>query len=412
MKIALSHNLPSGGAKRHTLEQVRELYRRGHQITEFAPDTADQNYCSFSPYVVSQRIYPFFQKSTNSRRIPFLTPYINMWRGIELLTAVNRLNRQIAREIDEADFDIVLVKDCHFIGNPYVLKYLDTPSLYQCHHVIRGWAENDRESQEHKTPLIDIIKKIYYSPARTFYNYRLRKDDVQNIQYATRVITNSNFSVEMIEKNYGLPSHFIYPGIKTDLFKPAGIEKQNFVLSVGSMNFEKGHRFLIRVLSELPESERPALFIAANSRDPKEEEIIKTMATNNGVKLTIEKINDDSKLAQIYNQALVFIYAPMKEALGMAPLEAMACGTPVVAVAEGGVSETVKNGENGWLVKRDVAEFAERLREILSDTKCRKKMGHAGIEYIRENWTWTHAVDRLEEEIKATINSNSTKAIH
>ena len=296
MKIALFHNLPSGGAKRHTFEQVRELNLRGHQITEFAPDNADQNYCSFSPYVVSQRIYPFFQKTTNSRRIPFLTPYINMCRGIELLTAVDRLNRQIAKEIDEADFELVLVKDCHFIGNPYILKYLNTLSLFQCHHGLRGLIKNNQESQESKISLIESIKKIYYSLAKEIYDNKFHKDESYNIKCASRVITNSKFSVSLIHKHYDLPSNFIYPGIKTEQFKPIDIEKENFILSVGSLNYYKGYRFLIQAMSKLPLSNRPALFIAANTRDPKEEEIIRTLAVNNGVKLIIEKIFDDLRI--------------------------------------------------------------------------------------------------------------------
>ena len=77
----------------------------------------------------------------------------------------------------------------------------------------------------------------------------------------------------------------------------------------------------------------------------------------------------------------------------------MACGTPVVAVAEGGVKETILNGRNGWLVRRDAKEFAERIQILLSDKKLRMKMGEEGISTVRQNWTWEHAVDRLEEEI-------------
>ena len=405
MKIALFHNLPSGGAKRHTFEQVRELNRRGHQITEFAPDTADQNYCSFSPYMVSQRIYPLNQRTTEIRRIPFLTPYINTWRGLSLLRAVDRLNWQIANEINVADFEIVLVKDCQFIGNPYVLKYLNTPALYQCHHVQREWRPNDKESRELKISTINSIKNIYYAPAKKIYNQRVRLDDVKNIQYATRIITNSKFSVAAIDKYYRVHSQFIYPGISTDCFKPLDIEKQNFVLCVGSINYEKGHRFLIKAIGQLPEFNRPALFIAANTREPMEEEIIRTLAVQNNVKLIIEKIFDDLKLTQVYNQALAFIYAPIQEALGMAPLEAMACGTPVVAVAEGGVKETILDGRNGWLVRRDAKEFAERIQILLADKKLRMKMGKEGIAAVRQNWTWEHAVDRLEEEIALTIKT-------
>jgi glycosyltransferase involved in cell wall biosynthesis len=82
----------------------------------------------------------------------------------------------------------------------------------------------------------------------------------------------------------------------------------------------------------------------------------------------------------------------------MAPLEAMACGTPVVAVGEGGVRETVLNNITGWVVQRDPHKFAKRLEALLEDDKTRLSMGQAGIDYVMSQWTWQRAVDRLEHE--------------
>jgi glycosyltransferase involved in cell wall biosynthesis len=129
------------------------------------------------------------------------------------------------------------------------------------------------------------------------------------------------------------------------------------------------------------------------------------MAAKLGVELHIERIMDDHRLVQVYNQALAFVYAPLQEALGMAPLEAMACGTPVVAVAEGGVRETVLDGVTGWTVERDTELFAERLETLLSDEQTRRGMGQAGPDYIRDNWTWQSAVNSLEDEFELVISA-------
>jgi glycosyltransferase involved in cell wall biosynthesis len=174
----------------------------------------------------------------------------------------------------------------------------------------------------------------------------------------------------------------------------------DYVLCVGSIIYSKGYRFLISALACIDAGKRPKLFIAANSRDHEEEKVVRSMALRLGVELHIEEITDDERLVQVYNQAKVFVYAPMQEALGMAPLEAMACSTPVVAVAEGGVRETVLDGVTGLLVKRDVNAFVDRLETLLWNDKKRLHMGQAGVEYVRKNWTWSRAVDRLESEFE------------
>jgi hypothetical protein len=111
MRIALYHNLPSGGAKRHTFEQVRELARRGHTITEFAPSTADINYCSLAPYIGDRHIYNVTSQDDWNLRIPLLTPYIHAAKGIAKLQRTKRLNQVIAHEIDTGKFDLVFAKD-------------------------------------------------------------------------------------------------------------------------------------------------------------------------------------------------------------------------------------------------------------------------------------------------------------
>jgi hypothetical protein len=122
MRIALLHNLPSGGARRHTLEQVRELSKRGHQIAEFAPQTADEQFCSFAPHVQEQTFYAGPMPRGWQGRIPLITPYLHAVEGIDSLRRQERLERQIALDVDNREFDLVFAKDCQIIGNPYALR--------------------------------------------------------------------------------------------------------------------------------------------------------------------------------------------------------------------------------------------------------------------------------------------------
>ena len=78
MKIAVVHNLPSGGAKRSTYELVRELSARGHTLYEFTKSTADLDFCPLRPYVQKTTVDSFDQIRLLQQRIPLLTPYIHV----------------------------------------------------------------------------------------------------------------------------------------------------------------------------------------------------------------------------------------------------------------------------------------------------------------------------------------------
>lgn len=395
MKIALYHNLPSGGAKRHTFEQVSRLAARGHEITEYTLSTADARFFPFSDYVQERRVYEMRLAPTLRRRIPFVTPYAHALSGLWTLERLKTLNATIAREIDAKGYDVVLVKDCHLSLNPSVLRYLSTPSVFQCHHGLRHRVEAQRSQQETKT-LLAKVKNLYYSPAQALYESKFARDENQDILCATLILSNSKFAARLIRDSYHAKSSVLYPGIDTEKFQPLGICASDYVLSVGALIYSKGHRFVVSALSKLQASIRPKLLIAANHIDESEAQTLRAQAAESGVELAIEQIFDDRQLVEVYRRAKVFVYAPLQEALGMAPLEAMACGTPVVAVGEGGVCETVPDGVGGFLVERRVEQFAAKLHMLLADNQLRRKMGDAGAAHVRLHWSWQRAVDKLE----------------
>ncbi len=122
------------------------------------------------------------------------------------------------------------------------------------------------------------------------------------------------------------------------------------MLAVGALHYMKGYRFLISALGQMPAQRRPALVIAANSAEAAEQAVVTELAARLGVPLRVENVRDDACMVELYRTARVFVYTPIEEALGLAPLEAMACGTPVVAVGEAGISETVLTASPvGWL---------------------------------------------------------------
>jgi glycosyltransferase involved in cell wall biosynthesis len=404
MRIALFHNLPSGGAKRHTSEQLRELAARGYSVVEFTTSQSDNQFCSFKPYVNEQCFYDFSPSPLAIRKAPLITPYIHLFQGITNLERMNKLNRVIAENINGRSFDLVFVKDCQLMPSPYILRYITGANIFQCHHINRPYEPSAIGFLKGKST-IDKIKQIYYAPASSLFRNHFIKAETRNIQSASLVLTNSLFSKRVLYKNFRINSNVLYPGINNLIFRNIPLYKEeNYVLSVGALTLRKGYRFLVSAISKINSVIRPQLWIVANSIDQQEKTALVDLANRLQVKLKIEKVTDDTRLVEIYNCAKVFVYAPLQEPLGMAPLEAMACGTPVLAVEEGGVKETVLDGITGYLVGRDPVAFAEKLETLLTRPGIRNAMGEAGIDYIHKEWSWERAVDKLEDQFRKVLN--------
>jgi glycosyltransferase involved in cell wall biosynthesis len=74
----------------------------------------------------------------------------------------------------------------------------------------------------------------------------------------------------------------------------------------------------------------------------------------------------------------------------------MACETPVIAVREGGIQETVVHQQTGLLVERDREKFADGISQLMKDSETADRFGKAGRAHVLQNWTWERSVDELE----------------
>lgn len=402
MKIALYHNLTSGGSKREAYEFARQFATNGHVVHVYHPSTADESFLPLDEIVNSRFVFDLPLVPDLPLRVPGLTRWIDLAGWAVNLRRIRKLAYKIARQIDKGGYDFVLVHHDRIVQSPYLLRYLRTPSVYYCAEPMREFYEPPvlRPYMESRS-WVSRSQRAWYAPTRWIRNAITRAEDRQNVRAAAQVVTNSNFSAQALAHAYGVQAQVVYLGVDTEKFRPLDTARSDFVLSVGAISPLKGFDLLIRALARIADGKRPRLVLVGNTASTGEKQYLQNLADENSVTVEFRVNVPDEELVRLYNQARVLVYAPVREPFGFAPLEAMACGTPIVAVREGGVCESVQDGVTGYLVPRDADEFARCLEGLLADESRARRMGASGRQRVLGFWTWGHAYGRLIERLKA-----------
>ena len=404
MKIALYHNLPSGGGKRALFEMARRLAER-HQVDVYTLSTAEHDFCDLRPFVGQHVVFPF-------RPLPLARrPFGRLNQGIRAadLLRLEAVQRRVAAQIDAGGYDVVFAHNCRFGQSPGVLKFLRTPSVYYCQEPPRQIYEPPVERPYARYSRVQRMGNLV-DPFPGIYRRTLAALDRNNVRAARLVLVNSAYSRESLYRVYGVFARVCYLGVDTDRFRLLALSKADFVLSVGALVPRKGFDFLIRSLAELAADHRPPLVIVSNYTDPRELVYLRGLADELHVAVDFRSQVSDDELVQAYNQARLTLYAPIMEPFGFVPLESMACGTPVVGVREAGVRESVVHGVTGILTERDPGAFAGALCDLLADGARAHELGQNGLQYVRRQWTWEATLEQAEANLKIAAERNKEQA--
>lgn len=219
-----------------------------------------------------------------------------------------------------------------------------------------------------------------------------------------RFLTVSAYSA----RELGAPpsrTRVVYGGADPERYRPDPELVREGVLFVGRITPHKG---IDRLLAALPE-DVPLQVVGSTGHDPRPPErdypsLLRSAAAERRVEF-LGAVSDDD-LPLLHRRARVFVLpsvartcygreVAVSELLGLAAIEAMASGTPVVASRIGGLPEVVVEGETGFLVEPgNVAELRERIEQVLRDRPLAERLGRNGRERALERFTWDACAGR------------------
>ena len=275
------------------------------------------------------------------------------------------------------------------------------------------------------------VRRKYQRDADTFPDARLEIEE-RAIAAADRVIAECPQDREDLIQLYGaqrarlrtIPCGFdpleFAPRPRPQARRTLGLDPHEpIILQLGRMVPRKGVDNVIRGLARLRRVHGVAarlLIVGGESRAPDPSltpEIgrLQRLAHEENVAPAVTFVGSRgrSELRDYYCAADVFVTTPWYEPFGITPIEAMACGTPVIGAAVGGIKSTVRDGETGFLVPpSDPDALAERLAALFDDATLRARLGHNAVRRAQNQFTWQSVagkISSLYEEILATAPS-------
>ncbi|SHO80468.1 Glycosyltransferase [hydrothermal vent metagenome] len=247
-------------------------------------------------------------------------------------------------QFDLSEYDLIL-SSSHAVAKGVLthseqvhISYVHTPIRYAWDLYFRYLEDNNLQKGFKATILKYILHKI-------------RIWDYTTANRVDYYISNSNYIAKRIAKIYNKSATTIYPPVDIDKFKLC-INKEDFYLTASRLVPYKKIDLIVEAFAK---SNKKLVVIG----DGTQMEYIKSKATSN---IEILGYQEDSVLLDYMQRAKAFIFAGVED-FGITPVEAMACGTPVIALNQGGLRESIESGINGIFFEE---QSVESIKEAIN----------------------------------------------
>ena len=301
------------------------------------------------------------------------------------LTFSFKLSFEIDRLIRKYELGLV-----HFQGGPGGMLLLGKPSVplvYTVHHTYY---------QQSKYITSQKWKKLLYPWEK--YGYK-RSDFLICVSASTR---------EVLLKEYGIEKtrcRVIPNGVDGEHFHETGTPRiPHSLFFIGRLEERKGVDFLLRSIPRVKESLRDVrLYIAGRGRLELElRKIVRDSRLDENVELL--GVLDDREVNDWYNKVSLVVIPSVFEGFGLTVIEAMACGTPVIATNVDGLRDVVRNPNMGRLVDyNDVRGLSDAIISLLKNDEERRSLASQVAAEVRTKYDWQIVAAQVFETYEAVL---------
>ena len=406
MKIAVWHNLHSGGGSRALQYHICGLVEKGHHVEIWADDPDAGGFMHLPTNVKLHKIPLKYNEHHSSLKERFASIFFEKDSNMK---AMELHCKNCALEINQGGFDLLFANSCFYYGVPFISRFVTIPKLLYLgepnRYLYEAMPEQIWEAPEESSNKTTYkFWEYFFSNTWRTNKYRVYvREERKNFQAFDKVLVNSYFSMESCKRAYGLLAEVCYLGIDNSLFKPTKTSESNaYVVGLGGFYSHKNPELVIRSVGALTEN-RPKLLWIGNMVDDKYWTEMVQLARSLDVVLEVKKMVSDKQLVELLSGAICMIYSSHLEPFGFAPLEANACGTPVIAVAEGGVRETIIHGKNGFLVNQNPQEIAQYILQLIKNQALRKNIVDFAEHNVKENWSLAACTERINNAVERMV---------
>jgi glycosyltransferase involved in cell wall biosynthesis len=375
--------LVEGGGERQSVCLARELTELGHQVTIYTSAYAPQNcfphlFAGLNVQELGRGLFPWLHKPR------FIRGYLDM---VRLARLVKTRHEVWNPQHWPAQWGAVWLK--RKLGGVVIWMSNDVPNLYEKAH------------QQHS--IRNILKAIMY---RLFYFY----DRAQNRKVDLTVLVSS-WAESEFRLIYPGKTCVARPGIDPDQFRPGGdrtrirerfrYASNDFVLLwLGILMPHRRLEDAIDALAELRKRSLKAKLLIAGSDDafPEYANSLRAQAIRLGLEhdVTFAGKIEDSEIRDFYCGCDAFLFPNEHQTWGLAVLEAMACGCPVVVSKSAAVHEALLDNENGMVFPaRSPAALADRIAILLNQPSLRRNIAERGMQLARTTFSWEHYAQQV-----------------
>ena len=304
----------------------------------------------------------------------------------------------ILARIDSSDFDVLLEDEL-------------------CHTAL---GEINAALVSRRRPLrIAIVHNLGYHAMSGEASDRCKRSERAFLQSVHGCVANSQFTLREVEAllHGSTPSVVAYPSVAPDLLPMDGCRSsitsekgETRLLSVANLSAVKGVHHLLEALAALQDYAWTLELVGSTTRDRQYvssiQKQIETLDLTERVQITGELRGEALRAA--YGRADVLVLASPREGFGIACLEAMRCGLPVIASSGGAAPELIKHEEHGLLVDpTDHRAFVATLRRVFTNPSLLSTIGTAAHARASQHPTWASTAARVAAFLSATQSTRN-----